>query len=55
MGSKARYDAAKLRLKFSRVFKISLEDIDVREYPDDTIVWAPKHPDFPEWSLGYND
>jgi hypothetical protein len=55
MSAKARTDVQKLRRKYARHFQINLADVDTEELVDDWIVYAPKHPDLPKWSLGYND
>jgi hypothetical protein len=64
MSTKARTDVAKLRQRYSRQFKVPLEDILEEERPvrgpdgtwrGDWVVYAKNRDDLPQWTIGYDD
>ena len=54
MSARARWQASRLREKYARVFKVSLEEVEIESegYADRFFVFAPKHPDLPKWDTG---
>ena len=43
----------RFRKRYATTFDIPIDDVEERTYPDgETVIWAPKHPEFPEWSTG---
>lgn len=54
-----RHHAQKLRMRYAKTFNIHESLVEVKELPDDIIVFGTdfggnRRQDLPEWSLGYN-
>ena len=64
MSTRARTDASKLRQRYSRHFKIPLEDVELEQKPvkgsdgtwrGDWVAYCKGQEDLPRWTIGYDD
>lgn len=55
MGAQARADAAKLKWRYAKHFKVPIEELEVEDCRWDIYIYHPARPDLPRWSLGFND